>query len=153
MQLRASLVLFYYKETDTYHQNITYSSSCQIKKAKKIIFQPILPSFFSMVIGNKHFFILGLTLPVLWLLSPKAQGCEVSWKPSKPCHVGVHWIALAEYYQMSTNMIYAFSHFSAFLHYCILAKLATSSIGNGEMSLRLLRKNDDNLPKQVSRYA
>ena len=25
------------------------------------------------------------------------------WKPSKPCHVGIHWIALAEYSQMSAH--------------------------------------------------
>ena len=26
------------------------------------------------------------------------------WKTSKPCHVGIHWIALAEYSQMSSHM-------------------------------------------------
>ena len=26
------------------------------------------------------------------------------WKPSKPCHVGIHWIALAEDSQMSTHL-------------------------------------------------
>ena len=26
-------------------------------------------------------------------------------KPSKPCHVGTHWMALAEYFQMSTHML------------------------------------------------
>ena len=25
-------------------------------------------------------------------------------KPSKPCHVGIHWIALTEYSQMSTHL-------------------------------------------------
>ena len=27
-----------------------------------------------------------------------------SWKPSKPCHVGIHWKALAEQSQMSTHL-------------------------------------------------
>ena len=44
------------------------------------------------------------TLPMLRLLSLKAHGCEDTWKPFEPCHVGIHWIALAEYSQMSINM-------------------------------------------------
>ena len=42
-----------------------------------------------------------LTHPIL---SSKAQGCKYIWKPSKPCHVGIHWIDLAKYSQMSTHM-------------------------------------------------
>ena len=45
-----------------------------------------------------------LTLPMLRLLLPKAQGHKVFWKPSKPYHVGIHWITLVEYSQMSTRM-------------------------------------------------
>ena len=41
-------------------------------------------------------------------------------KPSNPCHVGIHWIALAECSQMSTHM-------PGFLYF-VLAKLAISSI-------------------------
>ena len=37
-------------------------------------------------------FQLVLTFPMLRLLSFKAQGCKGLWKPSKPCHVGIHWI-------------------------------------------------------------
>ena len=33
-----------------------------------------------------------LTLPMLRLLASKAQGCKDFWKPSKPWHVGIHWI-------------------------------------------------------------
>ena len=39
---------------------------------------------------------------MLRLLSYKAQELEDFWKLSKPCHVDIHWIAPAEYYQMST---------------------------------------------------
>ena len=39
----------------------------------------------------------GLTLPMLRLLSSKAQGHKDFGKPSKHCHVGIHWIAFAEY--------------------------------------------------------
>ena len=35
-----------------------------------------------------------LTLPVLRLLSPKAQGCKYFAKTPKSWHVGIHWIAL-----------------------------------------------------------
>ena len=38
-----------------------------------------------------------LTLPMLRQLLSKAQGSKDYLKPSKPCHVGIHWIALAEY--------------------------------------------------------
>ena len=44
-----------------------------------------------------------LTLPMLRLLSSEAQGRKDFRKLSKPCHVGIHWIALAEYSQMSTH--------------------------------------------------
>ena len=48
-------------------------------------------------------------------------------KPSKPCHVGIHWIALDEYSQMSTHMP-GFRSCPFFLRHFELAKLATSSI-------------------------
>ena len=38
------------------------------------------------------------------LLSSKAQGLKDFRKTSKPGHVGTHWIALAEYYHMSTHV-------------------------------------------------
>ena len=38
------------------------------------------------------------------LLSSKAQGRKDFWKLSKPCLAGIHWIALAEYSQMSTHL-------------------------------------------------
>ena len=43
-------------------------------------------------------------------------------KPSKPYHVGIHWIALTEYSARVTVI------FSFFLHNLDLVKLATSSI-------------------------
>ena len=45
-----------------------------------------------------------LTLPILGLLSAKAQGRKYFWKPSKPCHVGIHRKALAECYRTSTHV-------------------------------------------------
>ena len=45
-----------------------------------------------------------LTLSMLRLLSSKAQGRKQFRKPSKPCHVGIHLKALAEYSQMSTHL-------------------------------------------------
>ena len=61
----------------------------------------------------------GLTLPLLWLLSFKAHGCKDFCKPSKPCHVGIHWIALTEYSQMSTHMSGFQWYFSIFVSFCI----------------------------------
>ena len=54
---------------------------------------------------------------MLRLLSSKAQGRKDFWKPSKPCHVGIHWIALAEYSQMSTH-VPGFQSF--FIFFCII---------------------------------
>ena len=54
---------------------------------------------------HDRFILVSLALPMLRLLSSNAQGCKYFWKPSKPCHVGVHWIALTEYSQMSTYML------------------------------------------------
>ena len=41
-----------------------------------------------------------LTLPMPRLLSD----AKIFEKSSKPCHVGIHWIALVEYSQMSTHI-------------------------------------------------
>ena len=56
-----------------------------------------------------------LTLQMLRLHSSKAQGRKTLWKPSKPCHVGMHWKALAEFSQMSTH-VPGFQSISRFLH-------------------------------------
>ena len=70
----------------------------------------------------------GLTLPMLRLLLSKAQGLKAYWKPFKPCHVGIHWIAFTECSQMSTH-VPGFQYFFQF--FCILFvldKLAPSSM-------------------------
>ena len=58
-----------------------------------------------------------LTIPVLRLISSNAQGRKYLWKPSKPYLVGIHWIALAEYSQMSTNLVSVI--FRIFESFCI----------------------------------
>ena len=68
-----------------------------------------------------------LTLSMLRLLRPKHKDAKNLWKPSKPYHVGIHWIALVECFQMSTHLL-GFQSFFRFLHHFVLAKLATSSI-------------------------
>ena len=62
-----------------------------------------------------------VNLPMLRLLLSKAQGCNDFWKPSKPCHIGIHWVAPAEYSQMSTHVPGCQSFFS-FLHSFVMAK-------------------------------
>ena len=59
------------------------------------------------------------------LLSSEAQQRKDFRKSSKPCHVGIHWIVLAEYYQMSTNMPGFFVIFQVF-HNFVMAKLVLS---------------------------
>ena len=58
-----------------------------------------------------------LTLPMLRLLSFEAQ--EYFWKLSKPCHVGINWIALAKYSRMSTHLPGFQSYFRIFESFCI----------------------------------
>ena len=62
----------------------------------------------------------------------QAQGCKDLQKPPKPCHYGIHWIALSEHSQMSTHLP-GFQSFVRFLHHFVLAKLAISSIRVKEM--------------------
>ena len=64
---------------------------------------------------------------MLRLLSSKAQGRNDFEKKSNPCHVGIHWIFLTEFSQMSTY-VPGFQSFSGLLHDLVLAILATSSI-------------------------
>ena len=68
-----------------------------------------------------------LTLPILRLLSSKAQTRNDFEKTSKPCRVGIQLIALAEYSQMSTH-IPGFQLFLMFLHDFVLVEIASSSI-------------------------
>ena len=56
-----------------------------------------------------------LTLLMLRLRSSNAKECKTFWKTFKPCHVGIHWKALAEYSQMSTH-VPGFQSFFMFLH-------------------------------------
>ena len=68
-----------------------------------------------------------LTLPMLRLLPSKAKGRRIFGKPSKPCHVGIHWIALAENSQ-TIILVLGFQPFFRILHHFVLAKKATSSV-------------------------
>ena len=62
----------------------------------------------------------------------------------KPCHLGFHWIALAEYSQMSTFSTHmpGFQSFFRFLHHFLLAKLATSSISVNDSYIRPSFRSD-----------
>ena len=60
-----------------------------------------------------------LTLPMLRRLLSKAQGRKEFPKSSKPCHVGINRIALAEYSQMSTHMPRFRSFFKFFVSFSI----------------------------------
>ena len=60
-----------------------------------------------------------LTLSMLRILSYKAQGWKVFWKPSRSCHVGIHWKAFTEYSHMSTHVAGFQSFFRIFASFCI----------------------------------
>ena len=68
------------------------------------------------------------TIHILRILSSKAQGRKDFRKPSKPCHAGIHWIALAEYFWLSTHVPGFLSLFAGFCISLYFAKLATTSI-------------------------
>ena len=48
---------------------------------------------------------------------------------SKPCHVGIHWIALAAESSQGSTHLTRIQIFFRFLHHFVLAKLATSRDG------------------------
>ena len=60
-----------------------------------------------------------LTLSMLTLFSSKAKGGKDFWEPSKPCHVGIHWKALAEPSQKSTHLLGFQSFFLFFASFCV----------------------------------
>ena len=53
---------------------------------------------------------------------------DLFFKPSEPCHVGIHWIALSLSTLRRVPMYQGFSHFLGFLHHFVISKLAISSI-------------------------
>ena len=59
-----------------------------------------------------------VTLPMLRLLSSKAQECKDYRKLSKPCLVGIHQKVLTDYSQMSTH-VPGFQSFFSFFAFCI----------------------------------
>ena len=67
------------------------------------------------------------TLPMLMLLSYKAQERKFFWKPSKICHVATHWIALTKYSPMSNHMPGFQWFLRIFAAFCI-GQFSTSSI-------------------------
>ena len=50
------------------------------------------------------------------------QGCKAFCKPPKPCRVGIHWIALSAYFQMSTH-VQGFSHFTGLLYHFVMTEI------------------------------
>ena len=64
---------------------------------------------------------------MLRLFSTKAQWPNIFFKPSKPCHVDIHWKALDRYTQIGTHMPGFPSFLSFFASFCF-AQVATSSV-------------------------
>ena len=70
-----------------------------------------------MPVCNTTFNKKCLILSMLRLLSSKGQGQKYFEKSSKPCHVGIYWITIAEYSDMSAHLP-GFPSFSSF--FCII---------------------------------
>ena len=94
------------------------------KQEKPTITNVRLWKAFLWLLGLQWQFVKLFTLPMLRLLSSKAQGRKYFWKPSTPCHVGIHWKAVAEYCQIST-------HIAGFQSFC---RFFFTSIYIGQMS-------------------
>ena len=78
----------------------------------------------------------------------KAQEGKVFLKPSKPCRLGIHWIALVEYSQMSTPYARVSVIFKVLASFIFrIGKLATTSIRvKGSLSiLRYIHEHIDAL--------
>ena len=84
-----------------------------------------------------------VNIPILRLLLSKAEGRQGFWKASKPCHVGIHCIALAEHSQMSTHLPVFPVIFKVFLHDFVLAKKVMTG---GHRSLTAWRSPNHRLP-------
>ena len=75
-----------------------------------------------------HFLLTVTILRLLIKFRPNLKFAKIFWKSSKPCYVGIPWIALAEYSQTSTHVPGFQSIFKFFAYNFVLAKLAPSSI-------------------------
>ena len=74
---------------------------------------------------------------MLRLLPAEAQGCQDLWKPFKPCracHVGIHWMALAEFFQLTTHVPGFQSVFMFLHHFAILLHLRATILSRGSYS-------------------
>ena len=76
-------------------------------------------------------------LLIKWFYNPsisevtfvQSKRWQLSWKPSKICHIGIHWKALAEHSQMSTQVPRLQSYFFLFfLRHSVFATFAICSI-------------------------
>ena len=77
-----------------------------------------------------------LTLSMLKLVSSKGQGGKYFWKPSTPCHVGIHWKAVTEHSQMSTNLP-GFQSFSSFFASFCFGQISKQQHKGEELNLKL----------------
>ena len=85
-------------------------------------------------INNHRLFLTALDLSQYQTCLRRILINRLAWslykciKPSKPCHVGIHWMTIAEYSQMSTNVPWFQSFLKVFCIIFVMAKLATTSI-------------------------
>ena len=75
--------------------------------------------FLKSISVHIKFDVLVLNFPMLRLLLSKAQGCKDFIKLSTLYHIGIYWIALAKYYEMSTHVPGVQSFFFFLASFCI----------------------------------
>ena len=96
------------------HKILMLKCECIIWMHKIRMLKMRLEKIYIINVNNQN-----LTLPMLRLLLSTAKGCKDFWKPSRPCHVGIHKLAFNDYSQMRTHIpiCQGFNHFSGFLHH------------------------------------
>ena len=75
--------------------------------------------------------------------SSKAQEHRKFWKSLNPCHVGLHWKALAEYSKMSTHLP-GFQSFSSFFR-IILYEFKELYIATSSTRVKFNKKRESNV--------
>ena len=93
------------------HFKICFDNSMKMSNDTNLLKMKLSARLLKMCLFHLYFM---LTLMLLMLLSSNAQKSKNLWKSSKASHVGIHWKALTEYFQISTHLPW-FQSFLSFL--------------------------------------
>ena len=83
---------------------------------------------FILITKSLYTILLHLNASNVKVTFPQRTRVQRFFKTAKPCHIGIHWIALTVYSQIGTNVRGFQLIFQVFCLSLYLAKIATSSI-------------------------